>query len=375
MNNIKRCIFHIPATIETEGRSGSTMRPWKMLKAFEANGYSVEIVMGEGNERKKQIGQIKKAIKNGIKYDFLYSESRNIPTLLSEKDHIPRYPFLDFGFMKYCKRHGINIGLFYRDIYWKFPIYKEKVSFIKRSIEIPLFYYDLVQYNRWVNKLYLPSMLMKEYVNVVKNIKIDMLPPGCDEREIDVYHSWQKEKGVLNLFYVGGIGKMYDITKLLKVVKEQRFVRLTICCREQEWKSCKRLYKNHLCDRVEVVHKFGEELVEFYERADICMLFFENERYRDFAMPVKLFEYISYLKPIIATKGTAAGSLVKEENIGWQIDFDEDELKKLLNYLFYNHNEIENKKANLKKAVENNSWKARARKVIEDLTNENGVKR
>ena len=105
-----------------------------MLNAFKSIGYNVDIVMGYGKERKYSIGQIKRKIKDGVKYDFMYSESSTEPTILTEKNHIPMFPFLDFGFFSFCKRHGIKIGLFYRDVYWKFDEYKLSVSFVKLSL-------------------------------------------------------------------------------------------------------------------------------------------------------------------------------------------------------------------------------------------------
>lgn len=108
----KRCIVHIPNHIEKSGKSGSNIRPIKMKQAFEENGYLVEYISGYGTERKVQINKIKRNIRNGIKYDFLYSESSTMPTLLTEKNHLPRYPFLDFSFFKFCKKNGIKIGLF-----------------------------------------------------------------------------------------------------------------------------------------------------------------------------------------------------------------------------------------------------------------------
>ncbi len=123
----RRCIFHIPYKVDLNWPSGSQIRPINMIKAFEQNGYDVEIIMGYGEEReKKKLKKIKSNIKEGIKYDFLYSESSTEPTLLTEKNHIPLYPFLDFGFLKYCKNHNIKIGLFYRDIHWRFSQYKKK---------------------------------------------------------------------------------------------------------------------------------------------------------------------------------------------------------------------------------------------------------
>lgn len=372
MDNIQRCIFHIPATIDPKGRSGSSVRPWKMIKAFEENGYYVDVIMGEGGERKKQIQKIKNNIKKGQKYDFVYSETRNIPTVLTEKDHIPRHPFLDFGFMRYCKKHGINIGLFYRDVFWKFPLYKEDVSVIKRCITIPLFYYDLRQYSKYLSKIYLSSLLVKKYIKVAERVDIDILPPGCEEKTEIAFPLYPEKKEVLDLFYVGGTGKLYNIVELLKTVKELQFVRLTICCGKQDWETNRSLYSSFLCDRINVVHKSGEELEEFYGKADICMFFVKNIRYISLAMPIKLFEYIGHLKPVIATKGTIAGEFVEQNDIGWQVDFDSEQLKKLLDHLYFNQTEIANKKKRIVEVRNKNSWKARAKKVINDLTDING---
>ena len=95
----KKCIVHIPNYIEKEGKSGSNIRPLKMKQAFEEAGYLVDFVYGYGKERKKKIKFIKEQIKKGIEYDFLYSESSTMPTLLTEKNHFPKYINLDFDFL------------------------------------------------------------------------------------------------------------------------------------------------------------------------------------------------------------------------------------------------------------------------------------
>ena len=96
------------------------MHPYKMIKAFEA--IDVDLIVGYGAERRKAINRIKRNVKHGKHYDFIYSESSTMPTLLTEKHHFPTYPFLDFGFFRWAKGNSIPIGLFYRDIYWKFPM-------------------------------------------------------------------------------------------------------------------------------------------------------------------------------------------------------------------------------------------------------------
>lgn len=371
MQEQKRCIFHIPNYLDSRIVSGSTLRPRKMLEAFCQEGYHVEYIMGNGKERKKQIKQIKRNIQQGIKYEFLYSESSTMPTLLTEKNHLPFFPFLDFGFFKFCKRNGIKIGLFYRDIYWKFSGYKEDVLWMKRICAIPMYKYDLLEYKKYVDKLYLPSELMKEYIGI--NLSYGELPPGC---EMDISYQtkkrvkWQEDREGKNLrlFYVGGVKQLYDLTKLLKAIKDLDFVELTICCRENEWKDWSIQYEPYMTKRINVIHKSGEELDEYYINADICMLFFSSEGYRKFAMPIKLFEYIGKLTPIIAVEGSAAGTFVDKTNSGWVIPYKENALCDLLQSIYLKPGMLFEKQKQIMQTASDNTWQKRAQQVILDLS-------
>lgn len=362
----KRCIFHVPNYIDKTSKSGSSVRPQMMIRAFEEIGYSVDCVMGYGKDRKKQIEQIKQNIKNGVQYEFLYAENSTTPTLLTEKNHIPKYPFLDFGFFEFCKKHGIKIGLFYRDVYWKFPLYKQSVSFIKRMVTLPMFRYDLKNYNKYVDVLYLPSNRMKKYVDV--SVKYKELPPGCEESALQKDDNKKNSEDMINIFYVGGIGELYDLTKLFQVVKKVKFVKLVVCCRENEWEGRKEKYLPYLSDRVEIIHKSGKDLEKYYEKADICSLFFASEEYRSFAMPIKLFEYLGHWKPVIATKNTAAGEFIKRNKVGWEVSYSEEELQDLLVSINQDRAVIEKMKNNIGVTLVNNTWKARAHQVEKDLS-------
>ena len=370
MDNVKRCIFHVPNNIDRSAKSGSSKRPLKMIEAFKENGYKVDVVMGYANERKRQIEIIKDNIKKGTKYDFLYSESSTMPTALTEKKHFPMHPFLDFSFMKYCRKKGIKIGLFYRDIHWKFNHYKNNVSLWKRFITVPFYRYDLYQYRKLLDVLYVVSFDVEKYLpkknrDSKVNYKIDILPPGCERVNL----SDDKENyNELKIFYVGGISKeLYNFKKLLEVVKNKEKIILKICCRENEWEKVKKEYDEFLGDNIKVVHLTGEELKGCYEEADICSLLFDESEYMKMAMPVKTFEYLSNNKPIIATRGTVAGKFVEENEIGWTIRYDKNEIEKLLDYLVSNKQVIETIKAKQKKVIKNKLWTERAKKVINDL--------
>nr|WP_264472834.1 glycosyltransferase family 1 protein [Extibacter muris] len=356
--------------------SGSSVRPYKMIEAFKNEGYLVDCIIGYGKERNERIKTIRENISQGIKYDFVYSESSTMPTLLTEKNHIPTYPLLDFGFLKYCKRNKIKIGLFYRDIYWKFPIYKEAVSLYKRMVSIPMYHYDLHQYKKVIDVLYLPSLRMQPYLKLP--VRCEALPPGCSKSDFQFNRKVEKkinlhaDRKALKLFYVGGVGSIYDLTKLFSVVKKLDFIELVVCCRKEEWESRYDYYRHQMCRRIEIVHESGEALDKYYKDADISMIFFDAQGYRSFAMPIKLFEYISNRTPVIATKGSAAGDFVKENDVGWSIEFDEDVLADLLTEINGNRSMLLQKKSIMKNALESNTWEERAKQVIRGLTENKG---
>lgn len=364
----KRCIFHIPVYVNKNYPSGSHIRPLKMIDAFKNIGYDVDVVMGHAKERKEQIQLIKNNIKKGIKYDFLYSESSTMPTLLTEKHHLPIHPILDFEFLKFCRSNRIKIGLFYRDIYWVFADELETTSYFKRKISNYFYKYDLKKYNELVDILYLPSPRMANYIPLKMNIKIDELPPATDMVNIECRRKYDSNRE-LNIFYVGGISKLYNLEMLFRAVQELKFLKLTVCCRKTEWESNKKFYEKYLNDRINIIHKSGKELSTYYEKSDILNLFLEPHEYRSFAMPVKFFEYLGYAKPILSNKGTAYGDFIEKYDIGWCINYDFNELVNKLTEIYENNQQITAKIDNIKKIASEHTWEARAKKVANQLIN------
>lgn len=358
------CIFHIPNHLDSSRASASQIRPLKMIEAFRNIGYEVDIVQGYGTERKQAIKKIKDKIKNGVIYDFLYAESSTMPTLLTEKNHLPTHPFLDYSFFSFVRKHGIKIGLFYRDIYWKFDEYRQNVKGLYYLVAIFMYRYDLKMYKKMVNKLYLPTESMYKYLkSEIPSYIVDVLPPGCERRIIE-----KKSNKHITLLYVGGIGNQYRIHKILEVVSKMKSVTFLLCCRKSEWEKEKKEYEQYLSDNIEIYHKSGEELEALYKRADIGMVYFEPDLYREFAMPYKIFEYLGHGIPMIASSHTAVGEFVKNERIGWTIDYNAAELEKLLLNLRNALDEILQKSKNCEEAIHRHTWEERARKVQEELS-------
>lgn len=362
---MKRCIYHVPYPIKKNGNVGSQIRPKKILEAFQRNFDEVFVISGYGAERKHKFEELKRQISGGKKYDFMYSENSTMPNLLTEKNHMPKYPFLERNIFRYCRKHQIPIGLFYRDIYWKFPLYKKNVSFFKRCISLPLYKYDFFLYNRYVDILYLPTMKMGEYTEYQGRIK--PLPPGIEKRRQNTDCTKYLENKTLELFYVGGVSGDYDVTKLLEGIAKCEFVNLTLCCHKEQWDSWSSDIKRKIPGNVKIVHEQGEGLEKYYQKADLALLFLNPEGYRKMAMPIKLFEYMEHRIPIIATKDCAAGDFVVEYGIGWAIDYEIKDFIQLLTELNKDKSDRDLKRQNLMKMIEHHTWDARVRSVSDDL--------
>lgn len=365
----------MPNKLDLNRASGSQIRPYKMKTAFESLGYKVDFVEGYGNDRKKAIKEIKRKIIQGVRYDFLYSESSTMPTLLTEKNHIPIYPDLDFGFFSFCKKRRIPIGLFYRDFHWKFPFYGDSVTGIKKIVALMAYRYDLIRYEQLLDRFFLSSDEAGKYF---KNTKLEnitrSLPPGADAAngEVAVKHSCYHKRmtngtDIIKLFYVGGLGGHYQIEKMMSSVSKVSDIELTVCCREGEWQNNAGMLDKYLSDRINVVHKKGDELITYFRDSDICLACFEHSEYMDMAMPIKVFEYLSYAIPVIATKDTATGRFVSNNDIGWVVDYSEDSIVSLLEQLKDDYSKVVDKHENAMKALIDNTWESRASTVIEEL--------
>lgn len=361
---MKNCIFHIPYKLDPIANSARMLRPRKLISALEEIGYNVNIVEGDIADRKNKINNIKILIQNGVIFDFMYSEASTQPTLLTSKNNLPLNPFFEFSFFKYIKNKGIKIGLYYPDVYWKFDDYAPHLPEYKRFLGRIMYKYDMYNYSKYLDTLYLQTSKMSKYIDNKKVLgKIKELPPGCEDNNTEEYEGKDKIK----IFYVGGLGKVYRITELVKAVSEMKDVELTICCREKEWNLEKKHYLEYLKDNINIIHKSGNDLIPHFKSASLLSMLFASDIYREFVMPYKLFEYISYERPILSTKGTSVGDFVEKNSIGWQIENNKFEIIKLLKEISNDKNLISDKIKFLKIAKENNLWINRAEKIVEDL--------
>lgn len=359
--NKPKMIFHTPFPLNPEATSASGIRPVKMRQAFEAVGYDVVEVTGYHPQRKRLMKAVKQRIASGETFEFVYSEASTTPTGLGEKITLHTSLTRDIRFLRFLKQRGIPVGLFYRDVYWQFDEYLERVPQPYASVLRARYRADLRGYETAVDKLFLPSMKMADFLPEPNRRQGVALPPGAELGDAEY------RGDAPSLFYVGGTGSYYRMQEAVAGVEASRQATLTICTRENEWRDAKSLYSEVLGDRTTIVHKSGPELAELYRATNVALLFMEPIGYRDFAAPLKLYEYLGRGKPVIATEGSLAADFVTQNGFGWALPYEREALTTLLDELTENPALLHDMSARAKEVRHEHTWEARARQAAEAL--------
>lgn len=353
-------LTYIP--LETAPTSGSSVRPQKMKFALESLGIDVKTFGGINNNlalRKKTVSEIRALLKNW-KPDACYIEPPSGPLFF----------YGDIGLIKHLHRLGIPISIFYRDAYWKYPEYSKegKVS-IKDHLKS--FIIKQMQLHQWkvfrksIDLIYFPSLTMaKEFDCPNKS----SLPPGCFLADMKVKPELSNP---LQFIFVGGAARNYGTFLTIKAFEKVNSVgikaKVTYVCPKHQWDKLginKEVYKEWLT----VCHVTGDEsLKPLYEQADVAILTAPRTYYRDFAVPIKIFEYMSYLKPMLVTDCTETARVVSDNQVGWIVNADVKNVAEEIEFLCRHPEEIEIVKRRMESARNNNLWSKRAEQVLMDL--------
>ncbi|MDN6793456.1 MAG: glycosyltransferase [Propionibacterium sp.] len=356
-------VYHVPYPLDPSATSASGIRPVRMRDAFIDIGCRVWEVSGDAADRRRSMRAVRDHLRRGGRIGLAYSESATLPTLLTGPRHLPTHPFLDLGFLHWLGSHGVPVGLFYRDVYWRFPEYRERVGALVSSGTVPLYRLDLWAYRHSLTRLYLPSCQMAAHVPGIPTSLTQALPPGCDI----VPREHRQDPGALRLLYVGGLNEHYRVHRCVEAVARSGATTMVLCTRQDGWEALRGEYQSKLGGHTRVVHLSGAGLEPLYSEADVAVLAVEPQPYREFAVPFKLFEYIGHGIPVIATRGTLAGDMVQEHGLGWSVPYEVDALAALMGHLRDHPEEVAAAAARVAAAAPQHTWEARARQVVHDL--------
>lgn len=368
---MRKVLLYYPFEIAENANSGSKLRPKEIHQAFLSWGkeYDAEILLLSGSSAARE--ELFNTWQREGKLDdiwFCYMENQTIPFWLTDKGHIPKKPFIDLKVMKFLKQKNVPVGVFYRDVYWKFDeLYPLKG--LKKTIMKTVYRMEESFYEKYCDVIFLPSDAMGEYVDI--NKKKIALPPGGKAKNII---KKEKDSETAQGIYVGGINNEdYGLFLLLDALelanKDQRVCDLTVVCREEEFAGLPSDRRSRLEKlEVKVKHLSGEALNELYREMDFAFIPRYRSTYNDFSVPVKLVEYLSNELPVIATYCEAQRDIIETDGYGLICADQADDMAKAIeemasNTQIYRHN--------IKQTfADKHSWLARVKKVKSALLKE-----
>ena len=162
--------------------------------------------------------------------------------------------------------------------------------------------------------------------------------------------------------------QLYDLRAFCEAVASVPEASLTICTRPREWGQARKDYEPLMGGNIKVVHANGKkELEPYFAAANVAVLAMAPHEYRDFAAPLKLFEYIGNGKPIIATEGTFVGDVVTRDKLGWTVKASVEEFTALLEQLTQHPERINATRDRVMAARGQHTWPARVEELATAL--------
>ncbi|WP_144509591.1 glycosyltransferase [Bacillus sp. FJAT-22090] len=366
---MKNIIIYYPFTLASNPKSGSAIRPVEMIKAFEAyakkHGVEMIVISGTSQERRLQWNQLVEE----KKYEqtlFCYSENQTIPLWLTDPGHIPKDRKIDKDVFQTLKKHNVPIGVFYRDVYWKFDeLYSLKG--LKKFIMQTIYKKEEKFYEKYMHTVFLPSDAMGDYVNI--NTAKMALPPGG--RFTEIHTNSNAIQSPFKGIYVGGINNddyglptLVDSFALLN--KDDIKGELVIVCREDEYTQLSSSDKDKLNKPyIDLQHVSGEELQQLYTKVDFAFIPRKRSIYNDFAVPIKLVEYLTAGLPIIATDCSAQEDFILSGPYGI---ITRDDAESLVQGMHSIQPQFEQYKRNIQQTfLQKHAWNERAEQAAHAL--------
>jgi len=354
--------------------SGSSVRAIKMLESFRSLGADVMLLEGwnrkdQRRERSTAVLQMTERLENE-RPDACYVELPAGPLFFAA----------DRQLLRHLHASGIPIAYFYGDAYWKFPQFRgaeSKRSFAE-SLRDGLVYWAqrscLKLYQQTARLVYFPSATMAEHFDFAQK-RVSF--PGCellpDLTEKQLVSAETGTDDVMTGIYVGGVSYRYGASLLLEAFKQVNAdgikARLLVVCDPNSWQDLpSELRELEQSEWLERHTAFGDDqLRPLYERAQFACLPLRRNIYNDFAMSIKLFEYLTYGKPIVSTNCKQMAAFVEQNGIGVVSADNTAEYAAAIHQMIEDRQLYSDCLAAIVRTRVDNTWEKRARAILDDL--------
>ncbi len=343
--------------------SGSHVRPQKMYEAFKECGVEVTLLETQQNIRKKRKQKVKEILR--------LIDNEHIDVCYIESPSGPIFNYIDIKLIRKINKKNIPIALFYRDMNWKFnDIFRvdSLIDKLKQFVVKMMCIRDLVAFDKYIDLIYFPSLIASKYVSFSK--KKAVLPPACESHNF--LESSININKLLTAIYVGGVSDFYGTDNLIKSFHEINrtdiSINLILICREFEWEKYCSKYQVKEMNWLRVYHTDERKTLSMlYQQADFAIHPISKNEYSDMAISVKIYEYVSYYKPILVTNCDVMSEIISSNEIGIVCEDNPQSMEKAIRFFIDNPIKLIEFKNNCIKMRETNLWIDRAKTVLNDL--------
>jgi len=259
-------------------------------------------------------------------FRLLFSVHKNDRILL------PSRPVELIFFMSLLKRiKGVRIYLDIQDV-WPDALEIENKR-KKRIFEIYCNAYLRPALKHYSGALHVAPSFKQWLRRYAKNTPSSFVPLGWEnDRWADVALKEHKPTDRINLVCVAQLQHQIDVMPILKVLKNNKKLHLTILGEDgtgERYAEVADYIKKHAISNIEIHGKIErKQMVRYLEHKDIGILPMITS-----SIPNKIFDYMAAMLPIIVLGNNDSSDFVVQNNIGWQCNFNSEDLDVLLQNL------------------------------------------
>ena len=163
-----------------------------------------------------------------------------------------------------------------------------------------------------------------------KNTPSNFVPLGWEnDRWSDVTLKAYKESNVINMVCVAQLQHQIDVMPILEVLRKNDKLHLTILGEDgtgERYSEVINYIKTNKITNIEILGKIERKaMVNHLENKDIGILPMITS-----SIPNKIFDYMAAMLPIVVLGDNDSSNFVVENNIGWQCNFNSEDLDILL---------------------------------------------
>ncbi len=302
-------------------------------------------------------------------FKFLISgKIRNIKLLYVEPSNVYASE-MDILLIYICYLLKIPVFLFMRDIYHlypnAFPVAKGLgIRWLKLKILKMLSFFSFKIYQKYSDILYFPAEPMTKYfMHSSKKI----LPPGGVIRKLTLNENLPSTKVV---FFAGGADRWYGLdilVKAMRIVYEKYSDAKLYLVLNQEYKK---FDTKNLIDApfVKIFDITTNHIPKLMEEVYLCVATYKSDDYQSITLGLKIFDYMSYKKPILVTNCPGPKKIIEETKSGIVVNDTIESIAKGIIYMIENRDKGKKMAQNAYDAIKTkHSWEARAKQILNDF--------